>query len=57
VPGGPRNPTFDPATEEVQGAQVGDHFAFQASGVVEVEVLQRLEGGEAGGADAALAAV
>ena len=43
--------------DEVQGAQVRDRVAFEAAGVVEVELLQRLAGGEAGGADAAFAAV
>ena len=43
--------------DEVQGAQVGDEVAFEAAGVVEVELLDRLAGGEPGGADAALAAV
>ena len=43
--------------DEVQGAQVGDQVAFEAAGVVEVELLQALAGGEPGGADAALAAV
>ena len=42
---------------EVEGAQVGDHLAFEAAGMVEVELLQRLAGGEPGGADAAFAAV
>ena len=46
-----------PGGDEVQGAQVGDDLAFQAAGVVEVEVLQRLAGREPGGADPALAAV
>src|SRR5262249_18011397 len=44
-------------TVVVEGAQVGDHLAFEAAGVVEVELLQALARGEAGGADAALAAV
>src|SRR5947209_20507292 len=43
--------------DEVQGAQVGDDLAFEAAGVVEVEFLQALAGGEAGGADAAFPAV
>ena len=43
--------------DEVQGAQVGDQVAFEAAGVVEVELLQALAGREPGGADAALAAV
>ena len=43
--------------DEVQGAQVGDQVAFEAAGVVEVELLQRLAGREPGGADAALTAV
>ena len=43
--------------DEVQGAQVGDGVAFERAGVVEVELLQALAGGETGSADAALAAV
>ena len=43
--------------DEVQGAQVGDQVAFEAAGVVEVELLQGLAGREPGGADAAFAAV
>ena len=43
--------------DEVQGAQVGDGLPVQAAGVVEVELLEGLAGREAGGADAALAAV
>ena len=57
VPGGPRNTTLSLRGDEVQGAQVGDDVAFEAAGVVEVELLQALAGGEPGGADAALAAV
>jgi hypothetical protein len=36
---------------------VGDQVAFEAAGVVEVELLQAFPRGEPGGADAALAAV
>ena len=43
--------------DEVQGAQVRDEVAFEAAGVVEVELLQALAGREPGGADAALTAV
>ena len=43
--------------DEVQGAQMGDDLAFESAGVVEVELLQALAGREAGGPDAALAAV
>src|ERR671912_802951 len=43
--------------DEVQRAEVGDGVALQRSGVVEVELLQALAGREAGGPDAALAAV
>jgi transposase len=43
--------------DEVQRAEVGDEVAFERAGVVEVELLQRLPCWEAGGADAALAAV
>jgi hypothetical protein len=45
------------AGDEVQGAQVGDQVAFEAAGVVEVELLQGLAGREPGGADPALTAV
>ena len=45
VPGGPRKTTFSLAVDEVQGAQVRDHVPFQAPGVVEVELLQRLAAG------------
>ena len=43
--------------DEVQCAQMGDDVARQAAQVVEVEFLEGLDRGEAGGADAALAAV
>jgi hypothetical protein len=43
--------------DEVQGAQVGDGLAFESAGVVEVELFEAFAGREAGGADAALAAV
>src|SRR6266508_701446 len=46
-----------PCGDEVQRAEVGDLVAFQGSGVVIVELLQRLAGREACLADAALAAV
>jgi hypothetical protein len=42
---------------EVQGAQVRDDLAFEAAGVVEVELFQRLAGREPGSADAAFSAV
>ncbi len=42
---------------EVQGAEVGDQVALESAGVVEVELLQALAGGEPGGADPALTAV
>jgi hypothetical protein len=42
---------------EVEGAQVGDGLAFEAAGVVEVELFQRFAGREPGGPDPALAAV
>jgi hypothetical protein len=45
------------AGDEVQRAQVRDQVAFEAAGVVEVELLQALAGGEPGSADPALAAV
>ena len=57
VPGGPRRTTFSLRGDEVQGAQVRDGLSFQAAGVVVVEVLQALAGGEPGGADPSLAAV
>jgi len=43
--------------DEVEGAQVRDHVSFEGAGVVEVELLDALSGGEAGGADAAFPAV
>jgi hypothetical protein len=46
-----------PGHHEVQRAQVRDHLPLQRTGMVEVELLQALARREAGGADAALAAV
>jgi hypothetical protein len=43
--------------DEIQGAQVRHGVAVAAAGVVEVELLQALAGGEAGVADAPFAAV
>lgn len=43
--------------DEVQGAEVGEGLALDRPLVGGVEVLEGLAGGEAGGADAALAAV
>ena len=43
--------------DEVQGVQVRDGYAFEAAGVVGVELLQRLAGREPSGADPALATV
>jgi hypothetical protein len=43
--------------DEVQGSQVGEGVAFEPAGVVEVELLEALAGGKAGGADASFAAV
>ena len=45
------------ACNEVEGAEVGDGVAFEAAGVVEVELLQTLAVREPGGADPALPAV
>jgi hypothetical protein len=42
---------------EVAGAEMGELLALEAAGVVEVGLLQTLAGREAGGAEAALAAV
>ncbi len=42
--------------DEVEAAEVGDAVAFEAAGVVEVEILQRLVGREPGGADPSFAA-
>ena len=55
VPGGPQHVV--PGGDEVEGAQVGDQLAFEPAGVVEVEVLQALAPGEAGGPDPAFSAV
>jgi hypothetical protein len=43
--------------DEVQGAEVLDQVAFEAAGVVEVELLQGLARGEPGGPDPAVTAV
>jgi hypothetical protein len=43
--------------DEVQRAQVGDDLAFEAAGVLEVEVLEGFAGWESGGPDPAFAAV
>jgi hypothetical protein len=43
--------------DEVQGAQVGDGVAFEGAGVVEVELLQALAGGEPRRPDAPFPAV
>jgi hypothetical protein len=43
--------------DEVQRGEVGDQVAFQAAGVVEVELLDAFAGREPGGPDSALAAV
>jgi len=43
--------------DEVQAAEVGDGLAFEAAGVVEVELLQGLAGREPRSADSALTAV
>ena len=57
VPGGPGEDHVLAGGDEVQGAQVRHGVAFEAAGVVEVELLQALAGGEPGMADAPLAAV
>jgi hypothetical protein len=46
-----------PGGDEVQRAEVSDELATQAAGVVEVELLKALAGGEPGGADPPFAAV
>ena len=43
--------------DEVEGAEMGDDVSFEGALVVEVEVLEGFAGGEAGGANADLAAV
>ena len=43
--------------DEVEGAEMGDHVAFEGALVVEVEVLEGLAGREPGGPDPDLAAV
>jgi hypothetical protein len=45
------------AGDEVQGGQMLDLVAFQAAGVVEVELLDAFAGREPGGPDAVFAAV
>ena len=57
MPGGPRKTTLSLAVTKSKVPRWAIGLAFEAAGVLEVEVLQRLAGGEAGGADAALAAV
>ncbi len=57
VPGGPRNTTLSRAATKSRVPRWAISLAFEAAGVVEVELLQALAGGEPGGADAALAAV
>jgi hypothetical protein len=46
-----------PRCDEVEGAEVGDGVAFEAAGVVEVELLEALAGREPGSPDAAFPAV
>ena len=57
VPGGPRKTTFSLAVTKSRVPRWAIGVAFEAAGVVEVELLQALAGREPGGADAALAAV
>ena len=57
MPGGPRKTTLSLRGDEVEGAEVGDQVTFQASGMVEVELLQALAGREPGGPDPAFTTV
>ena len=57
MPGGPRKTTLSLAVTKSSGAQVRDQVAFEAAGVVEVELLEGLAGREPGGADPTFAAV
>jgi hypothetical protein len=45
------------ASDEVEGAEVGDDVAFEGALVVEVELLEGLAGREPGGPDAELTTV
>ena len=56
-PGRPEEDDVIACGDEIQGAEVGDGVAFEATGVVEVEFLQRFSGWESGSPDAALPAV
>ena len=57
MPGGPRKTTLSRGGDEIQCSEVGDGVAFEAAGMVEVELLQRFSRREPGGADATLTAV
>jgi hypothetical protein len=57
VPGGGEEDGVVLAGDEVEGAEMRDDVALEPTCVVEVELLDRLAGREAGGADAAFAAV
>ncbi len=57
MPGGLRKITFSFLTTKSSVPQIGNDLAFHRSLVVEVEVPQRLAGGETGRADASLGAV
>src|SRR4051794_16679690 len=57
VPGGPRKTTLSRAVTKSRVPRWAMVSRLRAQGVVEVELLQALAGGEAGGADATLAAV
>jgi hypothetical protein len=57
VPGGPSRTTFSFAGQEVELAEVQDRVAADRVLKAEVELLERLAGGEARGLDAGLAAV
>jgi hypothetical protein len=51
VPGWPRKGHVLLAGDEVQRGEVGDQVAFQAAGVVEVELLEAFGGREPGSPD------
>ena len=56
-PGRPEEDSVVACGDEIQSSEVGDGVAFEATGMVEVELLQRLSCWEPGSADTTLPAV
>ncbi|CFR62719.1 Uncharacterised protein [Mycobacterium tuberculosis] len=54
MPGGAQKHDVIAGGDEIQGAQMCDGVAFEATSMLKVELFQRLPSREAGGADAAL---